>query len=517
MQISKELAGFSGAKADDLRKAIGKKNRAAMAALKPEFVEGCRASGTSPEVIEFLWQTNEKSADYSFNKSHAACYALIAYRTAWLKANHPAEYMAALISSVMSTKDKVPFFVARCEEMGIEILPPDVNLSDHEFTVGRPGDGRESGELGNIRFGLDAVKGVGYQAVEAIKRARARGRRVHLAVGLLRARGQPHGQQEGDRGARSSAARSARPAPAARACSRCSSRPRRPARRSSRTRSSARARSSTCRTAPGGAAAPAGRRRRRRRGSPARRSPAPVHPPIPARGVRAGRAAGGGEGSDRAVRLRAPAQAAARGAARARGLPALRARGPPRQGLGDGRRDHHRGQAHPHAQRRSHDVRDARRPRGRGRDARVRQGARRARGGAGGRRGRAREGPRRPQGSRQDVPGGADGRALRALAGGDRAGARAGRARPRRDRHRARPAGASARRAAACSREARSTSSSRRSRTSRARPRCCSTSTPATGTRRLRLGEDYRVQHTPTLRAELEHALAPSCRARAAG
>jgi DNA polymerase III subunit alpha len=162
MQISKEIAGFSGAKADDLRKAIGKKNRQAMAALKPEFVEGCRASSTRPEVIEFLWQTNEKSADYSFNKSHAACYALIAYRTAWLKANHTAEYMAALISSVMSTKDKVPFFVARCEEMGIEILPPDVNLSDHEFTVVDR----------NIRFGLDAVKGVGYQAVEAIKHAR---------------------------------------------------------------------------------------------------------------------------------------------------------------------------------------------------------------------------------------------------------------------------------------------------------------------------------------------------------
>jgi DNA polymerase-3 subunit alpha len=165
MQISKELAGFSGAKADDLRKAIGKKNRAAMAALKPEFVEGCQASGTKSEVIEFLWQTNEKSADYSFNKSHAACYGLIAYRTAWLKANYTAEYMAALISSVMSTKDKVPFFVARCEEMGIEILPPDVNLSDHEFTVVER----------NIRFGLDAVKGVGYQAVEAIKRAREEG------------------------------------------------------------------------------------------------------------------------------------------------------------------------------------------------------------------------------------------------------------------------------------------------------------------------------------------------------
>jgi DNA polymerase-3 subunit alpha len=179
MQISKELAGFSGAKADDLRKAIGKKNRAAMAELKPEFVEGCRASGTRPEVIEFLWQTNEKSADYSFNKSHAACYALIGYRTAWLKANHPAEYMAALISSVMSTKDKVPYFVARCEEMGIEILPPDVNLSDHEFTVGIPGAagarGVAEGMIGNIRFGLDAVKGVGYQAVEAIKRAREQG------------------------------------------------------------------------------------------------------------------------------------------------------------------------------------------------------------------------------------------------------------------------------------------------------------------------------------------------------
>jgi DNA polymerase-3 subunit alpha len=177
MQISKELAGFSGAKADDLRKAIGKKNREAMAKLKPDFVEGCRASGTHPDVIDFLWQTNEKSADYSFNKSHAACYALIAYRTAWLKANHPAEYMAALISSVMSTKDKVPFFVARCEEMGIEILPPDVNLSDHEFTVDHSGssdsDSSHPGaELGTIRFGLDAVKGVGYQAVEAIKRAR---------------------------------------------------------------------------------------------------------------------------------------------------------------------------------------------------------------------------------------------------------------------------------------------------------------------------------------------------------
>jgi DNA polymerase-3 subunit alpha len=162
MRISNELAGFSGARSDDLRKAIGKKNREAMAKLKPEFVEGCRASGTSESVIEFLWTTNERSADYSFNKSHAACYALISYRTAWLKANYPAEYMAALISSVMDTKDKVPFFVAQAEQMGIQILPPDVNLSDHEFVV----------VDSNIRFGLVAVKGVGHAAVDAIKAAR---------------------------------------------------------------------------------------------------------------------------------------------------------------------------------------------------------------------------------------------------------------------------------------------------------------------------------------------------------
>jgi DNA polymerase III subunit alpha len=165
MQIAKEIAGFSGAKADDLRKAIGKKNREAMAKLKPEFIAGCRASGTSEAVIEQLWTTNERSADYSFNRSHSACYAMIAYRTGWLKANYPAQYMAALISSVMDTKDKVPFFVAQAEQMGISILPPDVNVSDHEFVV-----------VGsNIRFGLDAVKGVGYQAVEAIKTAREEG------------------------------------------------------------------------------------------------------------------------------------------------------------------------------------------------------------------------------------------------------------------------------------------------------------------------------------------------------
>jgi DNA polymerase-3 subunit alpha len=162
MQIAKAIAGFSGPEADDLRKAIGKKQRDRMAALKDRFFEGARATGTSEPVIAELWGVNENAADYSFNRSHAACYGLISYRTAWLKANYPAEYMAALISSVMSTKDKVPFFVAQCEDMGIEVLPPDVNQSGHDFKVVE----------GNIRFGLDAVKGLGYLAVEAIIRAR---------------------------------------------------------------------------------------------------------------------------------------------------------------------------------------------------------------------------------------------------------------------------------------------------------------------------------------------------------
>jgi DNA polymerase III subunit alpha len=162
MEIAKRMAGFSPAAADDLRKAIGKKKRDLMATMKVQFLEGMNASGTAAKVANDMWSLMEAAADYSFNKSHAACYALIAYRTAYLKANYPAEYMAAVISSVMNTKDKVPFFVNRCEEMGIEVLPPDVNSSDHSFVVSENA----------IRFGLDAVKNVGYAAVEAILRAR---------------------------------------------------------------------------------------------------------------------------------------------------------------------------------------------------------------------------------------------------------------------------------------------------------------------------------------------------------
>ena len=199
------------------------------------------------------------AADYSFNKSHAACYALIAYRTAYLKANYPAEYMAAVISSVMSTKDKVPFFVNRCEEMGIEVLPPDVNSSDHGFVV--------SGK--SIRFGLDAVKNVGHAAVEAILAAREDGA-VRLDLGLLRAGRRARRQQAGDRVPdqvrRARLDRRHR----ARGCSRCCRRRSRRARRRRRTRSAARARSSTSaaerrrRSAHAGCAARTVRRSRRR-------------------------------------------------------------------------------------------------------------------------------------------------------------------------------------------------------------------------------------------------------------
>ena len=163
MEIAKQMAGFTPAEADDLRKAVGKKKRDLMATMKEKFLRGMAESNTDPSVAKDLWSLMEAAADYSFNRSHAACYALISYQTAWLRANYPAEYMAALISTVMSTKDKVPFLVNRCAEMEIEVLPPDVNSSDHGFVV--------SGN--SIRFGLDAVKNVGHIAVQAILDARS--------------------------------------------------------------------------------------------------------------------------------------------------------------------------------------------------------------------------------------------------------------------------------------------------------------------------------------------------------
>ncbi len=165
MEIAKQLAGFSPAEADDLRKAIGKKIHSLMASLKNKFLEGCASNNVTPAVANQLWKDMEQAQDYSFNKSHAACYALIAYRTAWLRSHHPHEYMAALISSVMNTKDRVPVYVNACHEMGIEVLPPDVNSSECDFAVVE----------GKIRFGLNAVKNVGDSAARAIIAARGEG------------------------------------------------------------------------------------------------------------------------------------------------------------------------------------------------------------------------------------------------------------------------------------------------------------------------------------------------------
>jgi DNA polymerase III subunit alpha len=162
LEIAKQIAGFTPAEADDLRKAIGKKIHSLMASLKEKFLEGCASTGTTPAVAQQLWKDMEASQDYSFNKAHAACYAMIAYRTAYMRAHHPREYMAALISSVMNTKDRVPFYVNACEEMGIEVLPPDVNSSAVDFAVVE----------GKIRFGLNAVKNVGDAAARSIVAAR---------------------------------------------------------------------------------------------------------------------------------------------------------------------------------------------------------------------------------------------------------------------------------------------------------------------------------------------------------
>ena len=130
-----------------------------------EVPRGLRVKRSPAGVAQQLWADMEQAQDYSFNKSHAACYALIAYRTAWLKAHHPKEYMAALISSVMNTKDKVPFYVNACHDLAIDVLPPDVNTSMIDFAVVE----------GKIRFGLNAVKNVGESACRAIVRAREEG------------------------------------------------------------------------------------------------------------------------------------------------------------------------------------------------------------------------------------------------------------------------------------------------------------------------------------------------------
>lgn len=165
MQISKEWCGFTGGQADTLRKAVGKKNIDLMRKVKVDFVEGAmKTSGARKETAELFWDQLEEFANYCFNKSHAACYGLIAYWTAYLKAHYPDAFMAALMTSDHDDIERLAIEITECKHMGIEVLAPDVNESFVEFAV-VPGESK-------IRFGMAAVKGVGTAAVEEILRTR---------------------------------------------------------------------------------------------------------------------------------------------------------------------------------------------------------------------------------------------------------------------------------------------------------------------------------------------------------
>lgn len=158
MRIASDLGGFTLGEADLLRRAMGKKKPEIIAGLRKQFIEGALGKGLSQEIAGKIFDLMEYFAGYGFNKSHSAAYALLAYQTAYLKAHYSVEFMAALLTSVMETKDKVPFYIEECRQRKIEILPPDVNESGESFQV--------SGN--KIRFGLAAIKQVGYQAIETI-------------------------------------------------------------------------------------------------------------------------------------------------------------------------------------------------------------------------------------------------------------------------------------------------------------------------------------------------------------
>jgi len=177
MQISKEVCGFTGGEADTLRKAIGKKKADLMAKMKDKMIEGGeKHSGISRDVMERFWKQLMDFAAYCFNKSHAACYGLIAYQTAYLKAHYPAAFMAALMTSDYDDTDRLAIEIAECKHMGMQVLQPDVNESFGEFAVVPPAEGVELTGRENIRFGMNAVKNVGSGAVDEILRARDTGR-----------------------------------------------------------------------------------------------------------------------------------------------------------------------------------------------------------------------------------------------------------------------------------------------------------------------------------------------------
>lgn len=158
MQIANIIGGFTMAQADTLRKIMGKKQVAAMEKEKPKFLEGARKKKINENIARAIWEEMETFAEYGFNKSHSAAYAIITYQTAYLKARYPVAFMAALLSSDKENRDKIIKYMSTCKEMGISILPPDINESQRDFSI--------SGD--NIRFGLAAIKNVGMAAIDSI-------------------------------------------------------------------------------------------------------------------------------------------------------------------------------------------------------------------------------------------------------------------------------------------------------------------------------------------------------------
>jgi DNA polymerase-3 subunit alpha len=163
MLLSQKLASFTKGQADGLRKAMGKKQLEVMNKLKEQFTQGCLKNGHPQEAIDKIWNDWEAFAQYAFNKSHSTCYAYISYQTAYLKANFPSEFMAAVLSRNISDIKKITIFMDECKRMGMQVLGPDVNESSYKFTISPNGD---------IRFGLGAIKGVGENAVANIIEAR---------------------------------------------------------------------------------------------------------------------------------------------------------------------------------------------------------------------------------------------------------------------------------------------------------------------------------------------------------
>ena len=159
MLLSRLLANFTRGESDTLRKAMGKKLKDKLDALKPKFIAGGTKNGHDPKVLEKIWADWEKFASYAFNKSHATCYSWVAFQTAYLKANYPSEYMAAVLSRNLANVDQLTIYMNECKRMDIRVLGPDINESMRTFSANAAGD---------VRFGMAAVKGVGEAAVDSI-------------------------------------------------------------------------------------------------------------------------------------------------------------------------------------------------------------------------------------------------------------------------------------------------------------------------------------------------------------